>query len=239
MTIRIEGPIGDPWMDGVSVKDVIAQIKAHPAGEPLEVIINSPGGSAFDGVALYNEFMAHPAKKNVRVRGLAASAASIVAMAGDTVTMETGSMMMIHNAWALTMGDSKAHTQMNEALSKMDEALGDIYSKRTGQTREKVLEMMAAETWMNETDAVSLGFANGAEKEEEAGKAKAESQAPMMARRLPFPAAWRNAPRDFTFGSKALPDGAPKNSGASATPISALKDILSTQEALYHAERHA
>lgn len=238
MEIRIEGPIGDPWGDGVSVREIVDQIKKHPAGQDMNVIINSPGGSAFDGVALFNEFMAHPSAKVFIIRSLAASAASIVAMAGSRVIMEPGALMMIHNAWAMTIGDRNEHAQMSEALGKMDVSLTDIYSARTGQDRANIIGWMDAETWMTADEAEALGFAGDRKAEQ---KVQAAFDPKWMSRadgpKVPFRPPWKKAPAAawalVKRGTTTLPDGGSKNSGATGISLGALKDTIEKEVLRY------
>jgi len=122
--------------------------------------INSPGGDVFDGLAIYNDLVSHPAAVDVEVTGLAASAASIVAMAGDTVSMAESAFLMIHKAWAFAIGNAGDLRHTAGVLDQVDVSLAGIYVNATGQTLEQVNQWMDAETWFSAADAVGAGFAD-------------------------------------------------------------------------------
>ena len=121
--------------------------------------VNSPGGDAFAGVAIYNLLKASNKPVNVIVDGMAASAASIVCMAGDTITMNDGTVMMIHEAQGCAMGDEATMTKMADTLKTVTGSIADIYANKTGMSKNKVLEMMKEETWMDPKVAVKQKFA--------------------------------------------------------------------------------
>jgi ATP-dependent Clp protease protease subunit len=131
----------------------------------LNISINSPGGSVFDGFAIYNMLKRHKAKKNVYIDGLAASAASFIAMAGDCIIMPKNAYIMIHNASALAVGNAKELRKLAEDLEKFDESIVDIYVNKCGKSKKKLREMMDAETWMNGTEAKELGLIDKVEGE--------------------------------------------------------------------------
>lgn len=157
MRLDIDRPIGAAI--GISGADVNAMLAGIDATEPIDLHINSPGGSAFDGVAIYNRLKRHGGRVRVYVDGLAASAASIIAMAGDEITVSTGAEIMIHEAWGVTIGDAKDHTKQADTLTKLNGGIVDIYHERTGKPRAEIARMMADETWMTDTEAVNNGFA--------------------------------------------------------------------------------
>ena len=136
--------------------------------------INSPGGDVFDGIAMHNDLRSHQADVTTVVTGLAASAASIVAMAGDTIEMASNAMMMIHNAWVFAAGNKNDLREVADVLDKIDAALAKTYTERTGIPEKDVAGMMSDETWLSATDAVDKGFADsvlGAESGDDAQKA--------------------------------------------------------------------
>lgn len=141
----------------------------------LHVRINSPGGSVFEGVAIYNALLRHKARVVVHVDGIAASIASIIAMAGDEIIMGVGATMMIHRPWSIAIGDSGAMRKEAEILDKLEEALVDVYEKRTSQDRSKIKDWLAAETWFTAKEAVDEKFADSlaeaAEEEEDEANA--------------------------------------------------------------------
>ncbi len=176
----------DSWTgDGITAKQFAKDLKALGSVKNITVKINSPGGDVFDGEAIYNELRDHPATINVRVMSLAASIASLIAMAGDTIEMQANSKIMVHKAWAFSMGNSDDMKKMANILDVIDESLVQAYVKRTGQTEAKIRQMLTAETWMVAADAVSLGFADSVipEKEHVAAKFK-------------LMAAFKNAPKE-------------------------------------------
>lgn len=129
----------------------------------VDLHIHSPGGDAHDGVAIYNMLRQHNGKIDVTVDGLAASAASVIAMAGDTVTMSRGSQMMIHNAWGLTMGDEDDMDAMRVRLGKANESMADIYAAKAGGSTSDWRAAMKAESWYMDTEAVDAGLADQVE----------------------------------------------------------------------------
>ncbi len=151
---------------GVEAKAVNDALRAAKGLREITVRINSPGGIVFDGVAIYNSLKRSAQKVKVIVDGIAASAASIIAMAGDEIVMGGGSFMMIHQASGLTIGTSNDHAQTADVLEKMDGELAAIYAKRSGKDRAAIIEMMNAETWFTAEEAVDEGFADYADNTE-------------------------------------------------------------------------
>jgi ATP-dependent protease ClpP protease subunit len=146
---------------GCIAADDVAMALAVAGGAPLRVRINSPGGDAFDGFAIYNLLASYDGDVSVLIDGIAASAASYVAMAADTVEMQPASFMMIHNGWTIAVGD-KGHLQTQiSALSKIDETQAKIFAGRTGLETDEIAAMLAAETWFTSDEAVMSGFADG------------------------------------------------------------------------------
>lgn len=158
--LNIFGMIGkDPWTgEGVDAATVADMLKA--AG-PVVVNMNSPGGSFFQGTAIYNLLAQHPHEVTVNVLGLAGSAASIIAMAGDKVMMAPASFIMIHNASAVAEGDRHDFESVMETLQSIDYAIRDLYVDKTGKQANKISSMMDDETWMNARDAIANKFADG------------------------------------------------------------------------------
>jgi ATP-dependent Clp protease, protease subunit len=138
------------------VKDAIDQ---NPSCTSITLNLNSPGGNAFEGVAIYNTLKAFGKPVNINIVGLAASAASIIAMSGTTVTMNTGTQMMIHGAMALCAGFAADMRKMADTLDQVSGSIADIYVAETGNSKRSITEMMDAETWMSAKEAVENGFA--------------------------------------------------------------------------------
>lgn len=157
VSIAIHDEIG-LW--GVSAADFISELKGYGNAAEINLSIHSVGGNALDGLAIYNALVGHPAKVNSHVAGLAASAASIILMAGDNITMPEDAFIMIHNPYTVAMGDSEEMRAVAETLDKIQSSLVNIYVKRTGQETGAISEMMDAETWLSSADALDGGFIN-------------------------------------------------------------------------------
>ncbi|MCQ4629915.1 Clp protease ClpP [Shinella sp. CPCC 100929] len=132
---------------------------ALPYSGDITVTINSGGGIAVDGSAIYNILAAHRGKVHVEIIGIAASAASLIAMAGDTITMLDGSILMIHEPMNITIGDSAAHQKTVEQLEAHAVAYARVYGKRAGITETAARTIMKAETWYTPDEAVAARFA--------------------------------------------------------------------------------
>jgi ATP-dependent protease ClpP protease subunit len=160
-TITIFDVIGkDIFGDGFTAKRMGAALRAI-GRKDVTVLVNSPGGDVFEAMTIYNLLRDHAAKVTVKVMGMAASAASIIAMAGDEIRMGSGTFMMIHNAWGVVIGNRHEMREAADLFDGFDAALVDIYESRTGLSREDLGDMMDKETYLNATDAVSRGFADG------------------------------------------------------------------------------
>lgn len=144
---------------GVTAKQFIGDLKAIDATS-IKLAINSPGGSVFDALAMYNALRQHPASVEVTVLGIAASAASLLAMAGDKIIMPENAFMMIHNPINFAYGDSAELRSMADVLDKIGASLVATYALRTGLPEADIQELLDAETWLNAEEAVGLGFAD-------------------------------------------------------------------------------
>lgn len=165
-TINIYEPIGEDWYgDGFSVTKLNGILRNIGARD-ITVNINSPGGSVFDGLAIYDQLREHPAKVTVRVRGLAASAASVIAMAGDEIQMATGSMMMVHKAWGIIIGNADDYQEAVTVFGQIDKSLAAVYAARTGLSDDKIMSLLEGPnrrsdgTWMTAAEAVEMKFAD-------------------------------------------------------------------------------
>jgi len=159
--IYLDGHIGkDLWTgEGVSAKEFIDQLNALK-GNKINLYINSPGGSVFEGNAIYNALKAHKADVFVKIMGLAASISSVIAMSGDNIEMPKNAMMMIHKCSGLAFGNADDMNKMALALSKMDDGITGTYQDRTNMDRSNIEKMMSDETWMTAGEAVEFGFAD-------------------------------------------------------------------------------
>lgn len=151
------------WGDEVTPKQFAADLKGLGDVSLINVRINSPGGDVFAGQAIHSMLKRHPATINVYVDGLAASAASIVAMAGDRVLMPQNAVMMIHDPWTIVVGNADDMRKAAADLDKIREPVISAYEAKTGLSRDRIGEMLAAETWMTAEEAVELGFADAVE----------------------------------------------------------------------------
>jgi ATP-dependent Clp protease protease subunit len=150
----------DAWTGtGVSA-EAFAKELAGITTPVIRLRINSPGGSVFDGRAMYAALKAHPSKVIASIEGVAASAATSVAMAADEVQMVKGSMFMIHNAWTIAMGNANDLIETAALLEKIDGNLVADYTAKTGKSADQVSAWMAAETWFTASEAVDAGFAD-------------------------------------------------------------------------------
>jgi ATP-dependent Clp protease protease subunit len=152
--------IGAGWMGGLSAKDFADTVKGLGNVTTINVYVNSPGGSVFDGQSMYSVLNRHAARIVMHVDGLAASIASLLVMAGDEIRISAGGMVMIHPPWTVAAGNAENLRETAEVLDKIDSQLVNIYSERTGNTPELVTEWMRAETWMTADEAVENGFAD-------------------------------------------------------------------------------
>jgi ATP-dependent Clp endopeptidase proteolytic subunit ClpP len=145
---------------GITAADFTRDLSAVKA-KTLNLRINSPGGSVFDGLTIYNRLREHPATVHVTVDGVAASIASVIAMAGDTIEMGRGSQMMIHNPSGLVMGQAGDMREMADLLDKLArDSIADVYAAKGGKDAAHWLSLMAAETWLSAREAVEAGLAD-------------------------------------------------------------------------------
>ncbi|GAA5119115.1 phage major capsid protein [Haloechinothrix salitolerans] len=156
----IYGAIGDDWdPDDVTAGDFTRRLRDITA-PVIDLHINSPGGLVFDGIAIYNALRNHPARVEVTVDGVAASAASFVAMAGDDVAIEKPAKMMIHDAGGLTIGNAQDHQEMADLLNELSQTIAQVYADRAGGTADEWRDRMRAETWFSSAQAVATGLAD-------------------------------------------------------------------------------
>lgn len=160
-SISVYDVIGyDYWTgDGVTAKRIAAALRSMGKG-PVTVNVNSPGGDMFEGLAIYNLLREHDGEVTVKVLGLAASAASIIAMAGDKVQIARAGFLMIHNAWVMAIGNRNDLIEVADTLKPFDEAMASIYAARTGDEQKAMAKLMDAETWIGGEAAVEGGFAD-------------------------------------------------------------------------------
>lgn len=165
--LMLYGPISSTtwWGDEVTPKQFKSDLDALGDIASLSIYINSDGGDVFAGQAIYSMLKRHKANKTVYIDGLAASIASLIAMAGDTVYMPSNAMLMVHHPYTLAMGNANEFRKLAEDLDKIGESMLATYAAKTGLEHDRLLELLDAETWLNAEDAFILGFADEIEEQ--------------------------------------------------------------------------
>lgn len=159
--LRLSGYVGDYYFDdGFTASDVVLALAEVEPDADLTVHINSGGGIATEGAAIHALFSARPGTTDIVVEGIAASAASLIAMAGDTVTMSSGAVMMIHDPSGFTVGTSADHSKQIEALEALATAYARVYAAKSGKTADECRTIMKEERWFTPAQAVEAGFAD-------------------------------------------------------------------------------
>ncbi|MCM3180236.1 head maturation protease, ClpP-related [Cytobacillus horneckiae] len=157
--LTIYGDIGESWYwDSTSATDIDNALK-EAGNNDLVIHLNSPGGSAFDGIAIYNRLKSHKGKVKIQVDGWACSAASVIAMAADELIMGAGSMMMIHEASNIVWGTKTEMRKQADMMEKLEDGIIDIYMTKANVDREDIRNKMNEETWFSANEAVEVGFA--------------------------------------------------------------------------------
>ena len=158
--LRLEGPIDEEsfWSDGVTPRQFREELYAEEGD--VTVYINSPGGNVFAAAEVYTMIRDYPGNVTVKIDAIAASAASVVAMAGDRVMMSPVAMLMIHDPMTIAMGNTRAMEKAITSLNEVKESLVNAYVAKTGLSRNKVAKLLSDETWLNARKAVELGFAD-------------------------------------------------------------------------------
>lgn len=159
-TLFLNGEISDETWYGDEVTPKLFKDELGAGNGPITVWINSPGGDVFAAAQIYNMLMDYPYDVTVKIDGLAASAASVIAMAGTTVEMSPVAMMMIHNPATIAIGDSDEMKKAVKMLDEVKESIMNAYEIKTGLARDKISKLMDAESWFNAKKAVELGFAD-------------------------------------------------------------------------------
>ncbi|MGO6999006.1 head maturation protease, ClpP-related [Rhizobium leguminosarum] len=238
-TITMFDVIGeDFWTGGgVTAKRVAGALRTI-GDKDVRVQISSPGGDLFEGIAIYNLLRAHKAKVTVEILGWAASAASIIAMAGDEIRMGIGTFMMVHNAWGMVIGNRHDLAEAATLFETFDSAITDIYEARTGSKRKDIVALMDAESFMGPSEAVKNGFADVVDDKLEAGNGDTKNMdRGLMARRQTEAALARAGfSRDKRseilgeIGAKTAPRDASRHTAArdAGVPNAALLQLINT-----------
>ena len=182
MKINVKGaivPNNDKWiydmleMDATSPKDVFDALSS--TDDDIEVIINSGGGDVFSGSEIYTALKEHQGNVNVKVVGVAASAASVIAMAGSKIEMSPTAQMMIHNASSIAVGDNREMQTAYNMLTSANKAVANAYIAKTGKSEQEITDLMNEETWFSADTAVEQGFADSKMFDESAPRLVANS----------------------------------------------------------------
>ncbi|UXB42252.1 Clp protease ClpP [Stenotrophomonas maltophilia] len=183
-TIGIYDVIGEDWWTGggFTAKRMSAALRSLGKG-PVTVAINSPGGDMFEGLAMYSMLREHPGEVTVKVMGIAASAASIIAMAGDHVQIARAGFLMIHNCWLMAAGNRHELREIADQLEPFDQAMADVYAARTGEDLKAMQKLMDSESYIGGSAAVSQGFADSLLDSDEIGKSD-DSKSAFAVRRM-------------------------------------------------------
>jgi ATP-dependent protease ClpP protease subunit len=147
---------------GISAKEFLGEL-SKLKGKHLHLRINSPGGSVVEGTAIFNALRRHTGGVTVHIDALAASMASVIAMAGMPVYMADNALLMVHNPWTITAGDSDELRKEADLLDKLKASIRNAYQRKTGLPEDQLQDMMDAETWLDSVDAVALGFVDAIE----------------------------------------------------------------------------
>ncbi len=158
--IILYGDIGDSWFGGITAKEFADDLKALGKVNVINLRINSPGGDVFQGLTIYRLLVDHPAKIVAHIDGLAASIASVIAMAATDIRISEAGFLMVHNAWGVAIGNAEEMRTMASLLDKTTGSIRDVYVARTGNTADAVRAWMDGETWFSASEAVASGFAD-------------------------------------------------------------------------------
>ena len=158
--LLLDGEISDETWWGDEITPQMFRSELNAAEGDIDLWINSPGGDCYAAAQVYNMLMEYKGNVNVKIDGIAASAASVVAMAGSTVEISPLGMLMIHNPMTISIGDTHEMERTITFLAEIKESIINAYELKTGLSRSKISRLMDAETWMNAKKAVELGFAD-------------------------------------------------------------------------------
>lgn len=160
-TINILDQIGESFDGSGMTARVVNSVLRKADGDDVTVNVNSPGGDFFEGVTIYNMLREYEGTVNINVLGLAASAASIIAMAADELKIAKSGLMMIHNSWGLVIGNQNDMREAADTFAVFDESMANVYADRSNKNLAEVKALMDKDTWMNGETAVDDGFADG------------------------------------------------------------------------------
>ncbi|WP_413373310.1 head maturation protease, ClpP-related [Paenibacillus taichungensis] len=210
--------VWDEYPEDTSATSFKRDLEALGDITTLKLYINSPGGSVFEGVTIYNILKRHKARVIVYVDGLAASIASVIAMAGDEVHMPRNAMMMVHNPWTFTWGNAAELRKAADDLDRIGGSMGESYLAKAGDkiTPEKLTELLDAETWLSAQECLDYGLCDVVEA---ANQTAASVSQELFAK-------YRNVPRDIA--AKLNEPEAPEASGNDEETAAYLQRIRET-----------
>lgn len=196
-TISIYDVIGEDYSgNGITSKRIAGALRAI-GDRGVVVNINSPGGDFFEGIAIYSLLREHPHPITVKIMGLAASAASVIAMAGDEIQISEIGFLMVHNAWAVAIGNRHDMRDAADTMEPFDDAMASLYAARAGVDKKQAAKWMDAETWFNGRQAVDAGIADGFLPSSEITESDAQGSKAMAAtRRVEAALARQGMPRN-------------------------------------------
>jgi ATP-dependent Clp protease, protease subunit len=237
-TITILDQIGEDYYgEGVSSKRIAAALRAI-GDRDVTVVINSPGGNYFEGLSIYNMLREHKGSVTVKIVGIAASAASVIAMAGDTIKIARAGFLMIHNAWVIASGNRHSLRDVADWLEPFDATAVDIYHARTGIDGASLAAMLDREAWIGGKDAIDQGFADDfldADEIDASQDAKASSASELRAERrldqlLKVSGISRSEQREIVAALKGGKPGAAPTGTQDAAISEALSAFLTSLE---------
>lgn len=204
--IYLYGAIGQDWFgEGVTARQFADDLKKLGAISTIDLRVNSEGGSVFEGKAMYSLLVEHKARVITHIDGLAASAASFIAMAGDEIEIAESAFVMIHNAWTIAIGGADEMRRTGDLLDSINVTIRDVYVARTRRTAAEIGGWMDAETWMTGREAVDRGFADKV-----AGNLKVAACVRDPARFRNVPAALRPGPARIAAAMSRIRAAAPR-----------------------------
>jgi ATP-dependent protease ClpP protease subunit len=242
--MELYGEIGPAWAGMIDAKTVADQLRLAEGAEEIELHINSPGGSAWDGLSIYNQLRDNPAKINVVVDGVAASAASLVAMAGDNVRIPANAMLMIHNPYTIAFGGEPEMQAALNGLAATKEASIATYAAKSGKTPEEISQWMDDETYFVGQAAVDAGFADTVEAAVEVPNKVMESARVPYAKAPPqfYQLAMRAMPKEIEMATQPAettqtPPEAPQAPVVPTAPALSAADVKAAADAAVKQER--
>ena len=217
--LSINGPIAeDSWFDD-DVTPALFKDELNAGDGDITVWINSPGGDCVAAAQIYNMLVDYSGNVTVKIDGMAASAASVIAMAGNKVLMSPVSMLMIHNPATIAMGDHNEMQKAIDMLSEVKESIMNAYAIKTGLSRAKLSHLMETETWMNANKAVELGFADGV--------LERESNTPNNSAAMEYSRKLTNTALMNKLNAKySIPAKAPSDTGTSVADIKERLNVI-------------